>query len=225
MKYFTYKLDLMMLNIFACVSIVILTIITYIFTGSVDFITEINLFSFLMVFIWLGLHEILHGVGFLSLGKVKFKNVVFGVELEKGIFYCMCKEEVSKLNIIVAILFPFILIGVVPYIIGLIISNNLLVFLAIFNIAGSVADVIMGIDIMMMPNDIKYLDLDDCSSFTILSKNSLNKKKYFLIILEKFGKYNDSIKAKDYKKIVISKASKYVLVLLFFLFIVSILVS
>jgi hypothetical protein len=222
MKYFTYKLDLIMLNIFACVSIVVLTILTYIFTGSLDFITEINLFSFLMVFLWLGLHEVLHGVGFLSLGRVKLRNIVFGAELEKGIFYCMCKEVISKLNILIAIFFPFVLIGIIPYIIGISNSNNLLIFLAVFNMAGSIADIIMGINILVMPNDIKYLDLDDNTGFTILSKKSLNKKKYFLIILDKFGKYNDNIKAKDYKKITISKGSKYVFVVFILLFIVSV---
>ena len=223
MKYFTYKLDLMVLNVLACVIIVLLTILTFVFTGNIDFIIDINLFSFVLIFVWLILHEILHGIGFLSLGKVKRKNVVFGAELEKGIFYCMCKEKISKLNILIALGLPIFLIGIVPYIIGICIDNNLLVLLGVFNISGSVGDLLMMIDIILMPNDILYMDLDDTTSFTILSKKDLNKNKYFSIILNKHGKYNDSIKAKDYKKLKISKGSKYFIIFFFILFIIAIL--
>lgn len=223
MKYFTYKLDLMILNILACVIIVLLTIMTFIFTGNIDFIIDINLFSFILIFVWLVLHELLHGIGFLSLGKVKGANVVFGAELEKGIFYCMCKEKISKLNILVALVLPLLLIGIIPYIIGLCINNNLLILLGVFNISGSVGDLLMIIDIILMPKDILYLDLDDTTSFTILSKDDLSKNKYFSIILNKYGKYNDSIKAKDYKKIKVSNGSKYFIIFFFILLIVCIL--
>lgn len=222
MKYFTYKLDLMVLNVLACVIVVLMTILTYVITGGLDFITNINLFSFVAIFLWLFLHEILHGIGFLSLGKVKRKNVVFGAELEKGIFYCMCKEKISKVNILIALMLPLVLIGIIPYIIGICISNDLLVLLAIFNISGSVGDILMMMDILLMPKDIMYLDLDDTTSFTILSKDNLSKNKYFSIILEKSGKYNDSIKAKEYKKIKVSKGSKYFLIFFLILFIISI---
>lgn len=223
MKYFTYKLDLMILNILACVIIVLLTIMTFIFTGNIDFIININLFSFVFIFIWLILHEILHGIGFMSLGKVKGKNIVFGSELEKGIFYCMCKEKISKLNILIALVLPLLLIGIVPYVVGICINNNLLVLLGVFNISGSIGDLLMIIDIILMPKDILYLDLDDTTSFTILSKDDLSKNKYFSIILSKHGKYNDSIKAKDYKKIKVSKGSKYFIIFFLLLLIISIL--
>lgn len=222
MKYFTYKLDLIVLNVLACVIVVLMTILTYIITGGLDFITNINLFSFVVIFIWLLLHEILHGIGFLSLGKVKSRNVVFGAELEKGIFYCMCKEKISKANILIALILPLILIGIIPYVVGICIDSDLLVLLAIFNISGSVGDILMTIDIFLMPKDIMYLDLDDTTSFTILSKENLSKNKYFSIILEKSGKYNDSIKAKEYKKIKVSKGSRYFLIFFLILFIISI---
>ena len=42
--------------------------------------TDINLMSIVCIILWVFLHEILHSVGFMSLGKVKGKNVVFGIE-------------------------------------------------------------------------------------------------------------------------------------------------
>ena len=41
-------------------------------------------------------HELLHAVGFRFFGKAKSKNITYGVNLEKGVFYCTCKEEISK---------------------------------------------------------------------------------------------------------------------------------
>ena len=51
----------------------------------------------------------------------------------------------------------------------------------------------------------------------IKSDSENGKNKYFSIILNKHGKYNDSIKASDYKKLKISRGSKYFLVFFFIL--------
>lgn len=222
MKYYTYKLDLLRLNILCVVLALLMIFITFFITGDLSFIENIRLFSFVMVIIWMFLHEMLHGIGFLCLGKVKRKNVVFGAELEKGIFYCMCKEKISRINILLALLLPLFFIGISTYIIGLIFNNDLLVLLSIFNISGAIGDILMTIDILLMPKDIMYLDLDDNTSFTILSHENLTKKKYFSIILDKYGKYNDSVKACDYTRLKISKGSKYFFIFFLFIFIVSI---
>ena len=220
MNYYTYKLNLFLLNILDFVLLIFLFILTYFLTGNLD-VLNIEMSWILILIFWLILHEILHGIGFLILGKVKFKNVVFGAELEKGIFYCMCKEKISKLNILISLVFPLFFIGIFTYVIGLIINSNLLLFLSVFNIAGSIGDIVMTFDILLMPKDIKYLDLDDSTSFTILSKNDLKNKKYLGLILDDSGIYTSSLKAKDYKRLKISKTSIIILTILILLIIVT----
>ena len=222
MKYYTYKMNMLFLNVFSVVLLVFMVLFTYFLTGNLSFIEDIKLISIVCIILWVFLHEILHSIGFMSLGKVKWKNVVYGAELEKGIFYCMCKQEISKANIIVSLLFPLVLIGIVTYIIGLSINNDLLILLSIFNISGAVGDIAMLIDIIRMPNDIKYLDLDDTTSFTILSKKNLSKNKY-ISILDKTGTYNERVKAKDYTKLKVSKYSKYFLIIFIIITIVALL--
>lgn len=222
MKYYTYKMNMLFLNVFSVVLLVLMVFLTYLLTGSLSFIEDIKLISIVCIILWVFLHEILHSIGFMSLGKVKWRNVVYGAELEKGIFYCMCKQEISKANIIISLLFPLILIGIVTYIIGLSINNDLLILLSVFNISGAVGDIAMLIDIIRMPKDIKYLDLDDTTSFTILSKKNLSKNKY-ISILDKSGIYNEKIKAKDYTKLKVSKYSKYFLIIFIFITIVALL--
>ncbi len=220
MNYYTYKLNLFLLNILDFVLLIFLFILTYFLTGNLD-VLNIQMSWIVILIFWLILHEILHGIGFLILGKVKFKNVIFGAELEKGIFYCMCKEKISKLNILISLVFPLFFIGIFTYIIGLITNNNLLLLLSIFNIAGSIGDIVMTFDILLMPKDIKYLDLDDSTSFTILSKNDLKNKKYLGLILDDNGIYTSSLKAKDYKRLKISKTSIIILAILILLIIVT----
>lgn len=222
MKYYTYKLDLTVLNVLTVLLFVFMTILTYFITGNLSFIENINLLSFIIIILWMFLHEMLHGVGFLSLGKVKRKNVVFGAEIEKGIFYCMCKERVSKINILIALVFPLFFIGIITYVLGLYFNSDILVLASIFNISGAIGDILMLVDILMMPRDINYLDLDDNTSFTILSNEDLSEKKYFSIKLEKFGKYSEKIKAKNFSKIIVSKYSKYFLFFYIILIIVAI---
>lgn len=222
MKYYTYKLDLTVLNVLTVLLFVFMSIFTYVLTGNLSFIENINLLSFIIIILWMFLHEILHGIGFMALGKVKSKNVVFGAEIEKGIFYCMCKERISKLNILIALVFPLFFIGIVTYILGLYFNSDILVLASIFNISGAIGDILMTIDILMMPKDINYLDLDDNTSFTILSNEDLSEKRYFSIRLEKYGKYNEKVKAKNFSKIIVSKYSKYFLFFYIILIIVAI---
>lgn len=222
MKYYTYKMDLLVLNVLAVVLVCCMVFITYLITGTMSFIENINLMSFIILILWMFLHEILHGVGFFCLGKVKAKNIVFGAELEKGIFYCMCKQKISKLNILVALVFPLFFIGILTYVLGIIINNDLLIFLSIVNIAGATGDILMIIDIIMMPKKMFYLDLDDTTSFTILTDEDLKKKKFPAIKLDKYGVYDSSVKAKDYKKLKISKNSIYFFIGFIILIIIAI---
>ena len=82
------------------------------------------------LFIWIILHELIHGVMYYINGA-KWKNIVFGVELEKGIFCCLCNEEITRKNILVSSISPCFLIGIVTYILGIIFHN---MFLIIFSI-------------------------------------------------------------------------------------------
>ena len=220
MNYYTYKLNLFLLNILDFALLILLFVLTYFLTGNLD-VLDIKMSWIIILIFWLMLHEIFHGIGFIILGKVKVKNVIFGAELEKGIFYCMCKEKISKLNILISLVFPLFFIGIFTYIIGLITNNNLLLFLSIFNIAGAIGDIVMTFDILRMPKDIKYLDLDDSTSFTILSKSDLKNKKYLGLILDDSGVYTSSLKPKDYKRLKISKTSIIILAILILLIIVT----
>ena len=98
--------------------------------------------AFVVMFLWMVLHEILHGT-FYILGGAKRKNITYGAALEKGIFYCRCGEYVNKKTIMRSLMAPFTIIGVITLIIGIIAKQWWLVMLSGMNIGGAGADLCM----------------------------------------------------------------------------------
>ena len=215
MKYYRYSMDMGKLNLFCIVLFIpIFVVIYYLGYGS-----YIDLTTFILYFLWMFLHEFLHGIGF-SLSKgIDHKNIVYGANLEKGIFYCMCKERISKRGIMVSLLLPFFLIGVITLIIGFIFNIPILILLSLFNILGSVGDIVMFLSFIRLPF-LSYVDIDDCTGFVLISKKNLSKYKLFGLKLEEKGNISKLETAKDYKKITISKLS----LIIFILLIVSVLI-
>ena len=223
-KYFTYTLNMTILNILAIILFILVG-------GLVLFIERYDNYTvtlpltifFILMFIWLIIHEILHGIAFLIFKEVKKENITFGMFLEKGIFYCMCKQNIGKKIILTSLLFPITIIGFITLVIGMIINNYELVFLSVLNIVSSIGDIVMTIYFLKCPKDIIYLDLDDCTSFTVLSNKSLDDIKVPGIVLAKKGIYDKKkMIAKDKRRIVISKLSYLLLLIILILIIISI---
>jgi hypothetical protein len=134
----------------------------------------------------------------------------------------MCKQNINKKIILTSLLFPVSILGILTLIIGMILNSYELVFLSILNIVSSIGDIVMIIFFLKCPKDIIYLDLDDNTSFTVLSKISLEHIQVPGIILTKKGWYNQNkIKAKNKKKIVISKFSYIIIIIIILIYIVS----
>lgn len=192
--------------------IYIITILTFIVFISLPIeivlaIKNIYLELIVMLLIFV-IHEILHGIGFRLFGHAKGKNIVYGAKLESGIFYCACKEEISKAGIIGSLLIPIIFLTILPFIIGFTYSNNILILIGIINLLGATFDILATIDIIRLPRDVRYKDLDDAMGFILISNDELSKFKYFGLKLIEVGNYNPrKIKAIKYNKITITKPS------------------
>ena len=212
------------LNILAIILLIIVSTLVYLIEYHDNYSMTISFSTlFILMFIWLIIHELLHGLGFLIFKEVKLKNITLGMFLEKGIFYCMCKQKISKKVILTSLLFPLTIIGVITLIIGMIINSYELIFLSILNIVSSIGDIVMTIYFLKCPNDIIYLDLDDCTSFTVLSSKTLDHIHIPGIILDKKGIYNEkTMISKDKRKIVISKLSYILLGIILIIAIISI---
>ena len=215
MKYYRYSMNMLKLNIFCC----IIMIFVFFIIGYMGLFSYLDFKCLILYFFWLFLHEFIHGVGFFVSGA-KHKNIVYGANLEKGIFYCMCKEMINKCGIMVSLFFPFVFIGIITLVVGLVINNSILIILSLLNIAGCAGDIAMIISFIKLPK-FSYIDLDDCTGFVLVSKNDLSKYKLFGMDLVESGSYSSLGKANDYKKFTISKLSWIVFVILFLALLVT----
>lgn len=220
-RYYTYKLDMVLLNILAIILFVIVCFFVLLIEHNDSYVitSDINLFIYMVL--WLMLHEVLHGIGFGIFKNVSISNITFGMALEKGVFYCMCKQAIDKKVILTSLLFPVTIIGLITLIIGMIVNSYVLVLLSILNITGSIGDIVMIIYFLKVGR-VRYLDLDDCTSFTVLSREDLTNVGCLGIKLVNSGIYDDSkIYPRDKKKLTITNLSYILLVVILIIFIID----
>lgn len=211
-KHYLYEMKSLPLNIISIIIFILLIILTY-FLLPINKINIINDFDFSITLILLVpyfiLHEILHSIGYVLLGA-KFKNITYGMHLEKGILCCSCKQLIYKKNILVSLLFPFIIIGIVTYIIGTIIHNKVLIYLSIANITGCSGDLLMFYHFMKLKN-FKFFEYDNPMAFGIISEGNLDNKELFGLK----RRDDEKIVQTTSKKITISKTSIIILIIYF----------
>lgn len=203
-KYHIYEMDLNILNVVSLVLFFLMVLLTY-FLYKYRIINNWDYpvgLIFLLMIPYLILHEILHSISYVVMGA-DFKNITYGAHLEKGVLCCLCKQKISRANILVSLLTPFFLIGVVTFIIGIVLDSPLLISLSIVNISGCAGDIIMFIDFLFLKN-FEYSEFDNPTAFALYADSDYEKKKLFgLNYLES----TKQVRIKELKKVTISKTS------------------
>lgn len=226
-KYYLFKMNLVILQVISTIILITMIITTYLIHSNIIielFESFTNMKNYLLIipiiFGYSTLHEILHSIGYVIYGA-KIKNITYGMELEKGVFYCLCKQDISKKNILNSLMYPLFYIGILTYIIGMMFEIPILVFLSIINISGAAGDIIYFLFIIKLNKEVMFSEYDDCVSFALLSAEDISKYKHFGL---HFIGTQDNIKRDDYKKIKISKLSFIMIILCFILIMVSLLI-
>lgn len=217
-KYYLFEMNMKSINILAVILLVILFIVTPMINPSYSMI-DIDLGLFLITVIpYFILHEIIHSIAYVLLGA-DFKKITYGAHLEKGILCCLCKQNISKRNVLASLLAPFIVIGVITYILGMITSNNLLILLSIANMSGSAGDLVMFYSLSHL-KIFEFSEYDNPLAFGLYTSEDLSRKKRWG--LNYIGEANQLEKTVT-KKVTISKPSLIfsliILLLLIFKFI------
>jgi hypothetical protein len=103
-------------------------------------------------------HEVFHLIGFMLFGKVKYKELDYGVNLELGVAYATTKKPLKNAAMKKALLLPFWTTGIIPTLIGFSIDNFLLVILGALLIAGAIGDFHMYNELRKYPNTATVKD-------------------------------------------------------------------
>ena len=203
-KYYLFEMKPDVLNIYSIILFIILGLLLFLIYGK-NTINNLSIgweYTFLFMIPYFILHEIFHSLAY-CINGASFKNITYGAHLEKGILCCLCKQNITKKNILVSLLYPFIFLGVITLIIGLIFKIYPLVLLSIMNISGCTGDFIMFYDLVKLKN-FEFSEFDNPIAFALYSKEDLSKVN--LIGLKYLGN-TDKLERNDLKKIRISNLS------------------
>lgn len=208
-KYYLFKMNMNFLNLFSIALLVLSGSIFYIIYRDNTLIILHKVYDyFILLYIpYLIFHELLHSLAYVLYGA-DFKNITYGAHLEKGVLCCLCKQNISKKNILHSLLYPFVIIGVITLIIGIIINNPLMILLSLANISGCSGDLIMFYHLAKLQN-YEFSEYDNPTSFGIYTIDDLSKTKMFGLTY--VGK-KDKLERNDLNKVVISKASIILLI-------------
>ena len=212
---YVFKMKLLPANVASFAIFAVLVALTLVL-GLPIFPYEVNpAIVFILIILYLILHELLHGLGYL-IGGTKRSNIIYGMALEKGILYAMANQELTKKNILISLQMPFTVIGVITYIIGAIIKSPLLIFLSIINLMGAIMDIVMFIYISRLNKNTTYSESGEPDEFVLITSDKLEDRKnlFFKIIKTKKYKESDYIFEKQ-KRVRITKFS--VILLLIFI--------
>ena len=203
-KYYLYEMNMTILNVVSIVLFLLMMALTLaLYKGGIihNWNYSVGILLILMIPYFI-LHEIFHSIAYVLHGA-SFKNITYGMHLEKGLLCCLCKQNVSKRNILTSLLYPFIFLGVLTYILGICIDSPILIALSVVNISGCSGDLVMFYGLLPI-KDFEYCEYDNPTAFGLYSSENLSKKKLFGL---NYINTQDKLEINDLKKITVSKTS------------------
>ena len=218
-KYYLFRMNSKVIGVYPFIILAICAVIfLLIYQGDSGKVFGDNMtLASILLLPYLIIHELFHSISYVIHGA-KFKNVVYGAAIENGVLCCLCKQNINKKNILISLLYPFIFIGIVTLVIGIVFNIPVLVLLSLFNITGCSGDLVMFFDLVKL-KDFEYSEFDDPTSFGIYTANDLSKKK--MHGLDYLGE-TDKLDIKDYRKVTISKTSWIIFIIVIIASIINI---
>ena len=219
-KYHIFEINVGKLNVICIVLFILLVeLIELLYKGDLALeFYKVNLMLLILANVVMMLvHELLHSLAYKLYGG-DFKKIVYGAYLEKGVLYCLCKQNISRKNILNSLMVPLFYLGIIPYIIAIIFELPFLLFLAILNIVGAAGDIMMFIYIMQLDKSIEFSEFDNPIRFAIYTDKEINVKFFGLDYIET----SKTLPRKELKKLTVSKGSYIALAVLIVLTVLSI---
>ena len=219
-KYYFFKMNDTTLSVLPFVILVIELGLLYFFDHKLllqikdIFLNDIVTFLILML-AYCAVHEFFHSLAYI-VHRIPFDKITYGIALEKGVFYCLCKQNIKRNMILRALLYPFFFLGIVTLIIGIVFDIPMLSFLSIFNITGCSGDLVMFFFILKFDKDIEFSEFDSEISFALYTDKDISKTKFLGI---DYIECKDTIKREDLKKVKVSKHSLLALIVIVIIYV------
>ena len=152
-------------NLFAVLLLIPLFVIGYGLNYLVNHkfdIANFNLLFFLVAYVVLiVVHELIHGLFWGLSTPHHFKDIEFGVLRSSMTPYCTCLVPLKKPQYILGTVMPFVILGVIPMIVGIATDNTTLLFLGIVMADAAAGDLMILQKLFSYKSDAKeivYMD-------------------------------------------------------------------
>lgn len=109
-------------------------------------------------FVGIILHEFFHLFGFMLWGKCRWSDLVFGINKELGVAYAGTKKTLRNRTMKKALLLPFWLTGLLPFIVGIYLNDGPLIAASAFLIGGAAGDFAMYKQLREIRGDAYIID-------------------------------------------------------------------
>jgi hypothetical protein len=117
------------------IPIIILSVLGYsLFWPLIDLFSAIDfilVWVILVVVFGVIFHEFLHGITWSLFAKNGWKSIQFGLKWSSLTPYCHCKEPLLKWHYTLGTAMPFIIMGVMPIVLSIILGNGVLLIIGI----------------------------------------------------------------------------------------------
>lgn len=219
-KYYFFKMNDKAISVLPLIILLVEVAVIYLVDKSLlsDMLKCFNDDPALLIVLYLAycaLHEFFHSLAYI-VHRIPFDKITYGIALEKGVFYCLCKQNIKRNMILRSLLYPFFFLGVVTLVIGIVCDIPMLTLLSLANITGCSGDIVMFIFILKFSKDVEFSEFDSEISFALYSDKDLSKVKQYGI---DYIECKDTIKREDLKKVKVSKHSLLALLVIAVLFI------
>ena len=131
-------------------------------------LTAFILLSFALIFV----HEALHGVTFAAFAPHRFRNIEFGVIWKYMTPYCTCLEPLHRFGYFLALLMPFLVLGLLPCVISLFTGSIVCMIIGLLMISGAGGDLTILAKLLSFPTkgkEVLYVDHPtECGSIVMV---------------------------------------------------------
>lgn len=101
---------------------------------AIETIRHNQLFVIAVLILSVPVHECLHGLGWYSFCKRKWKSICFGFALRTLTPYCHCREALTVKQYYAGLLLPVTVLGMIPAALAVLTGGPTVFFIALYNI-------------------------------------------------------------------------------------------
>jgi len=104
--------------------------------------------KYLSVLVAIFVHELIHGFLFAIYAPNGFRSVKFGFSKNLGSPYCHCSDPIRVKHYMRAGIAPFVILGIIPYVLSLVTGNNWIKVFGLLFCIGGFGDLLVWIKLL-----------------------------------------------------------------------------